>query len=210
LAFAIDRGYEGFQERAEENAILFGLKAELTTSLEDLQRHLAWHDRWDASIADIRAYLNEGTDRNGPAAPEIVGALRMLYSSPTFDPSTATLDVIESSGRGRAIVDRELRTLIAEWRVHAEDAMDQQQTLQRSRETVLWPLLLELQLEAPRPPPGEQILYREPPTAVELVDSDLNTVLSYYGMIAQISGDDWRQVFDATEAILERLTAMGA
>ncbi len=209
LAFAIDRGYEGYQERAEEVAILSSLKTELATTQESLRAHLSWYDRWDNSIADIRAYLNDESDGAGPATPEIVQALRMLYSSPTFDPSTATLNVIESSGRSRAIGDRRLRTLIAEWRVHSEDAIEQQQTLQRSREEVLWPLLMDLKLEAPRPPPGETVVYGNPPTVTQLVGSDVNTVLSFYGMLAQISGDDWRQVFDATSAVLERLEAMG-
>jgi hypothetical protein len=209
LAFSIDRGYEGYQERAEEDAILSSLRIELAATQEELRRHLDWYDRWETSIGEIRAQLNEESNGAGFASSEIVQGLRILYSSPTFDPSTATLDLIESSGRGRAVADRGLRTLIAEWRVHADDALNQQEALQRSREAVLWPVLLELQVEAPRPPPGEATYYRGPPTLAVLVDSDLDSVLSFYGMLAQISRDDWRQVSEATEAVLERLEKMG-
>ena len=209
LAFSIDRGYEGYLERAEETAILSSLRVELATTHENLQIHLDMYDRWETSISEIRAQLNRESNGAAIASPEIVQGLRSLYASPTFDPSTATLDLIESSGRSRTIGDRELRTLIAEWRVHAEDALNQQDALQRSREAVLWPLLLELGVEAPRPPPGEATYYRDPPTLAELADSDLDAVVSFYGMLAQISRDDWRQVSEATETVLERLEALG-
>lgn len=151
LAFAIDRGFEGYQQTEEETAILSGLKAELTSSRGGLQRHMQWYERWENSITKIRTYLHQDPERAGETAPEIISALRMLYANPTFDPSTATLDVIEASGRGTVVTDHELRTFIAEWRVHAEDALDQQYVLQRSREAILWPLLVELNIEAPRP-----------------------------------------------------------
>jgi hypothetical protein len=208
LAFAIDRAYEGFQERSEETVLLSGLETELTTSREALLAHMSWYDRWESAITGTHTYLQAQLSGTATVAPEVVAALRTLYASPTFDPSTATLDIIESSGRGRAIMDRELRTLIAEWRVHASDAFDQQRTLQRSREEVIWPLLRALKLHAPNSR-GAVVVYEEPPTVDQLLDLDVSVTLSFYGMLAQISRDDWLQVLDATDAILARLNAMG-
>ena len=90
LAVSIDRGYEGYQERAEEDAILSSLRIELAATQEELRRHLDCYDRWETSIGEIRAQLNEESNGAGFASSEIVLGLRILYSSPTFDPSTET------------------------------------------------------------------------------------------------------------------------
>lgn len=45
LAFAIDRGYERFEGRSEEAAVLDGLRADFLANRDALEAHLRWHDR---------------------------------------------------------------------------------------------------------------------------------------------------------------------
>ncbi len=206
LAFAIDRGYESYQERSEEAAILDGLRSDFMANREALEIHLRWYDRWSAGIGDVQEYL--GGDYAEPRAEEAEQALRLLFANPTFDPSTATLDVIESSGRGSLLSDAQLRVLIAEWRVHTTDALDQQQGLQRSRESMLWPTLVQLDV---RVMDGTRVRLDSPdgpPSLEDLRASGLAAVLDLHSALLGRTRLDLEEVLGATELVLARLDAL--
>jgi hypothetical protein len=206
LAFAIDRGYESYQERREEAAILEGLRSDFLANQEALESHLEWYDRWSDGISDVQEYISGGSAE--PKAGELEQALTVLFANPTFDPSTATLDVIESSGRGSLLSDPELRVLIAEWRVHTTDALDQQQGLQRNRESMLWPTLVQLDVRAPDGSRALLDIPNGPPPLQDLRASGLAAVLDVHSALLGRTRQDLVQVLDATELVLNRLDAL--
>lgn len=218
LAFAIDRGYETYQERREEAAILEGLRSDLLANREAIETHFKWHDRWNDGIVQVQEYIRDGSGEE--QADEIQRALVLLFANPTFDPSTATLDVIESSGRGSLLSDTKLRFLIAGWRVHTNDAMDQQQGLQRNRESMLWPALVKLDV---RTPDGGRVMAgsaesplsvldlrvsENPPSLQDLRTSGFSAVLDVYSALLRRTHNDLLEVMDATDLVLERLNAL--
>jgi hypothetical protein len=219
LAFAIDRGYETYQERREEAAILEGLRSDLLANREAIETHFEWYGRWNDGIVQVQEYIRDGSEAE--QADEIQRALVRLFANPTFDPSTATLDVIESSGRGSLLSDTKLRILIAEWRVHTNDAMDQQQGLQRNRESMLWPALVKLDV---RTPDGGRVMAgsaesplsvldprrvsENPPSLQDLRTSGFSAVLDVYSALLRRTHNDLLQVMDATDLVLERLNAL--
>lgn len=218
LAFAIDRGYETYQERREETAILEGLRSDLLANREAIESHFEWYDRWNDGIVQVHEYIREGSDEG--QAEQIQRALSLLFANPTFDPSTATLDVIESSGRGSLLSDTQLRVLIAGWRVHTNDAMDQQQALQRNRESMLWPALVKLDVPTPdggrvlagsaesRPSAQDLRVSEDPPSLQDLRTSGFAAVLDVYSALLSRTQVDLLQVMDATDLVLERLGAL--
>jgi hypothetical protein len=218
LAFAIDRGYETYQERREEAAILEGLRSDFLANREAIETHFEWYDRWNDGIVQLQEYIRDGSDEE--QADEIQRALSLLFANPTFDPSTATLDVIESSGRGSLLRDTNLRVLTAEWRVHTNDAMDQQQALQRNRESMLWPALVKLDVRTPdggrvmvgstEPPLSLRALRlsADPPSLRDLRTTGFSAVLDLYSALLARTHRDLLQVRDATDLVLERLNAL--
>ena len=208
LAFAIDRGYEQFEARSEESAILDGLRADFEANQEALRVHLEWHDRWRAGVSLALAYMAESP--GSPLDESTWVAFADLYTNPTLDPSTATLDVVESSGRGRVLQDRELRLLIAQWRVHTDDAVDQQVGLQRNRDLMVWPALTALDL---RTRDGLR-LEVEPvttlPTPAAFRAAGLPAILDLHSALLRRTQNDWVEVREATTLVLERLDALGA
>jgi hypothetical protein len=219
LAFAIDRGYETYQERREEAAILEGLRSDLLANREAIETHFEWYGRWNDGIVQVQEYIRDGSEAE--QADEIQRALVRLFANPTFDPSTATLDVIESSGRGSLLSDTKLRILIAEWRVHTNDAMDQQQGLQRNRESMLWPALVKLDVrtpdggrvmagsaESPLSVPDTRRVSENPPSLQDLRTSGFSAVLDVYSALLRRTHNDLLQVMDATDLVLERLNAL--
>jgi hypothetical protein len=208
LAFAIDRGYESFESRSEETAILAGLRADFVANRAALEAHLEWHDRWAAGIATALEYTRPGSTVG--VDDRTVLAFEDFFANPTLDPSTATLDVVESSGRGRLLGDPELRLLIAEWRVHTDDAVDQQAGLQRNRDLMLWPALTALDL---RTPDGARAAIDPPdglPGPEALRAAGLPAILDLHSALLVRTRGDWVEVLDATVRVLERLDALGA
>jgi len=206
FAFAIDRGYERYQDRREEAAILEGLRSDFEANREALVAHLEWYDRWSEGIDAIQLHIGDGASPGNE--DRVSSALRTLYGNPTFDPSTATLDVIESSGRGSLLSDPALRGLIAEWRVHTVDALDQQQGLQRIRESMLWPTLVRLDVRAPDGSRRTVSPMEGPPSLQDLHASQLAAVLDIFSALLRRTRQDLVEVLDATDLVLERLDAL--
>lgn len=132
-----------------------------------------------------------------------------LYANPTLDPATATLDVIESSGRGRLLGDPELRLLLAEWRVHTADAVDQQDGLQRNREAMLWPALVRLDLRVPDGARARTDPRIGLPRPEALRDAGLPAILDLHSALLDRTRRDWVEVMEATTRVLDRLDALG-
>lgn len=206
FAFAIDRGYERHQDRREEAAILEGLRSDFLANQVALARHLEWYDRWSDGINAVQLYIRD--DAGEEDEDKVSRTLMTFFGNPTFDPSTATLDVIESSGRGRLLSDPDLRSLIAEWRVHTVDALDQQQGLQRIRESMLWPTLVKLDV---RVPDGSRRLVdagEGPPPPQDLRASGLPAVLDVFSSLLVRTRQDLMEVLEATGLVLTRLDAL--
>jgi hypothetical protein len=206
LAFAIDRGYESYQDRGEEAAILEGLRSDFVANRTALERHLVWYDQWSDGISSVQDYIRGGSEE--PGADEVQQALSLLFANPTFDPSTATLEVIESSGRGSVLSDPDLRVLIAEWRVHTADALDQQLGLQRIRESMLWPALVKLDVRAPDGGRARVDPPDSPPPPPDLRAAGLAAVLDLHSALLRRTRLDLEEVLNATELVLRRLDAL--
>ena len=206
LAFAIDRGYESYKELREEAAILDGLRSDFLANQVALEGHLTWYDLWSDGVSDVQQYMRTGSD--GLKPEEVQQALSSLLANPTFDPSTATLDVVESSGRGSVLSDSELRVLVAEWRVHTADALDQQHGLQRNRESLLWPALVQLDVRAPDVAPVPADLLVGPPPAQVLQAAGLAATLDLHSALLGRTRQDLEEVLDATERVLKQLETL--
>ena len=206
LAFAIDRSYESSQDRSEEEAILLGLRADFAANRITLTEYLESYRRTTEAIASVLHFVADG--QVPPGAPAIGVAFTTLYTNRTFDPRTATLDLIESSGSGRVVRDPDLQRLISEWRMHSADALDQQQGLQRNRESMLWPALVALDVQTFE---GRRRLIDAPPTSPsrrDLQASNIGAVLDVYAALVSRTTLDLSEVLDASDAVLARLDVL--
>lgn len=206
LAFTIDRVYENARDRGEESAILEGLRADFEANQLALEDYLGDYTRTIESSGAVLDYVRLGEGHADLF--EVARSLGTLYSNRTFDPQTATLDLVESSGRGSLLTDGELRRLVAEWRVHWEDALDQQQGLQRYREGILWPAMIGLDLrvsDGVRRAPAEDPFL---PHWDDFRDSDLPAALDLFSGLAARTLLDLNEVMEANDKVLARLEVL--
>lgn len=206
LAFSIDRGYENWQDSKEEQAIFLGLSADFTANQETLKKYIEYYESMTAQIAVVLRFIEHGSNTAEQTA--IGEALTLLYNNPTFDPRTATLDLIESSGSGSLLKDTALKGLISEWRMHADDALDQQLGLQRNRETMLWPKLVGLNVQTSE---GRQTLLdmpQEVPSLERMRESELAAVLDVYAALVSRTQIDLVELLGATDDVLDRLVSL--
>ena len=125
LALALDAWWDGGQERAEEQEILRGLRAEFVADTSLYHDQIAFHQ-------DVRAGLAELM--RGEAAAELglerldLAFYRTLTATP-LDPGSGVRDALISSGRLELIRSEELRSRLAEWESLVDGVRDEQELM---------------------------------------------------------------------------------
>lgn len=205
LAFGIDRGYEAWRDRGEEQVVLMGLLEDFRANEESLGSYVQHAEVLRESSAAFVAYA---VSDQAVRLDSLTTLGRPLFRGGTFDPQSATLDQVEASGRADLISDDSLRRLIAEWRTHVEDAVHQQGVLAEWQADQVWPPLMDLGIGpgtdmemgrdlAPNWPPSDR--------AVAARGSALEQRIRALSGLARITRDDLTQALNATSAVIERL-----
>jgi len=205
LAFGIDRGYERWGDRGEEQVVLAGLLEDFRANEASLGTYVRRMELTRASSAAFVAYtVSDQTVR----LDSLTTLGRPLFSGGSFDPQSATLDQVEASGRADLISDDSLRQLIAEWRTHVEDATHQQGVLEGWQTDQVWPSLMDLGIG----PGTDMEMGRElapnwlpSDRAVAARGSALEQRVRALSGFARITRDDLTEALDATSAVVERL-----
>ncbi len=113
LAFGIDAAWTERQERAEEDEILEGLRADFVENASQVDFQLGLREDLISGAQSLLDQL-----KTGPLGSELTVAdsvLSGLLASPTFDPITSTLDAAVSSGRIGLVRSRAVRRHLADW-----------------------------------------------------------------------------------------------
>jgi hypothetical protein len=114
LAFGIEAWWDVRQDRAREADLLSGLLADFEASRPELETRLDGARRIAGSSAlfrDLIAAVPEGQVVRVPDSVVIA-----VLGTPTYEPSTNTLDAALSSGEIELIRNDEIRQRLAEWR----------------------------------------------------------------------------------------------
>ena len=123
LAFGIEAWWDGRQERAEEQEILWGLEVGFVSNLGQLRAVIGLHERFEGHLVQ----LAEMTDVQLSAVPGDSLSLyaRALSGVATFDARDGTLDGVMASGKLALIRDSRLRDLLVDWKAQLEDAEEE-------------------------------------------------------------------------------------
>lgn len=119
-AFAIDAGWDEWQERDDESELLSALRAEYETNLELVQEVIDGHASY---VADT-----EITSRLTPAdydtmSVDTASRLVLSLANPwTFDPALGTTETLISSGQIGLIRDRRLTEMLTTFVNYVDDA----------------------------------------------------------------------------------------
>lgn len=122
VAFALDAGWDGMQDRREEAKALQALADEYETNLEELDRTVARHRR-------LRAVtewgLNATEEEIAGLSPREVGEVLYSLGLPyTFDPNLGTTEALRSSGRLSLLRDDALPRLLMEFATRDGDTQE--------------------------------------------------------------------------------------
>ena len=134
LAFAIDAGWDAWQDRADEREVLRALLGDFETNraqaAEAIAVHEAGHRVMAAAVGRSRAEVR--------ALPEdSVGAVFVAMANPrTFDPVRGTLDALLASGRFELLRDDELRRSLTTFDNIFDDSAEDMAYLASSSEKV--------------------------------------------------------------------------
>lgn len=122
LAFGIDALWEEKSERAQEEALLGGLRGEFDVNLHRLDQMLAEFHEQDSLL--VRFFDLATPDTEQEAEVEVGRTVLALLWAAQFDPSTGTLEMILNAGRLDLFSDPELRDLLWTWKMQVEDLED--------------------------------------------------------------------------------------
>lgn len=113
LAFAIDAWWDRRAETTQEIAILHGLQADFRDSQAHLELWLAGNRKIQSRTAMFLDRIRSA-DRGAwiTVTEAMIGA---PIGSPTYDPTTATLDAALSSGQIELVEQKELREALGVW-----------------------------------------------------------------------------------------------
>jgi len=140
LAFAIDAWWDGLQMRQEERQALRDLATEFHDNLGGIDRVIRHHDRSiESGVRLLRAASGSEPIPERPLLDSLLFAAFIDFT--TFEPVSAALDDLLSSGRLGLIRDDSLRSALASWPREVEDAVEEQYLVRRMMESTLLPYL---------------------------------------------------------------------
>jgi hypothetical protein len=120
VAFAIDAGWDEWQDRQDEAELLADLRAEYETNLELVQEVIDGHAGF---IADVEITSNLAQADYDTMSVNTAARLVLSLANPwTFDPALGSTETLISSGRIGLIRDRELAEMLTTFINYVEDA----------------------------------------------------------------------------------------
>lgn len=120
IAFAIDAGWDTWQERKEEAELLLALRSEYEANLEAVQETMDGHR---GHISDVQAVSELRTADYDTLSVNRASQMVLAFANPwTFDPSLGTTETLISSGRIGLLRDRELAAMLTTFVNFTEDA----------------------------------------------------------------------------------------
>ena len=135
VAFAIDAGWDEWQDRQEEGELLEALRAEYQTNLVLAQEVIDGHE---LHIADVRiASALAPTDYDTMSVNTASRIVLSLANPWTFDPSLGTTETLIGSGRITLIRDRELTEMLTTF-VNYVDDVEEDADYVRSGSEYVW------------------------------------------------------------------------
>jgi hypothetical protein len=140
LAFAIDAWWSQRQLRDDERAALRDLGTEFRANLAQINAAVTHHE---TSIQAGERLLKMVQGTSPVASPAEMDSLLMwaLVDFATFDPVSASLDDLLTSGRLTIISDDTLRMVLAGWPAAVNDAVEEEDRVVRFVENALLPYL---------------------------------------------------------------------
>ena len=139
LAFAIDAGWDRFQQRAAERDAMRTLAAEFTTNLELTRADIAALRRSRSSTVFVLESARSVPTGSSFQVPD-TSVVRMLAVR-SLNPSTGALDGVLGSQGLDLFSDPTLRSRVAAWSGQLRDVLEDQAGHETSRQISLIPVL---------------------------------------------------------------------
>ena len=134
-AFAIDAGWDEWQDRNDEAEVLVDLRAEYERNLDLVQQVIDGHQGFIADVGITSALAPADFDT---MSVNTASRLVLSLANPwTFDPSLGTTETLISSGRIALIRDRGLTEMLTTFLNYVEDA-DEDANYVRSGAEFVW------------------------------------------------------------------------
>ena len=139
LAFSIDAWWDVRRDRAREADLLAGLLADLEASRPELVTRLNGARRMATNTARFRDLIASAPEGQLVRVPDSV--VIAVLGTPTYEPTTNTLDAALSSGEVELIRSNDVRQRLAEWRRGLIDTYEDENASKEIVITQLVPLL---------------------------------------------------------------------
>lgn len=213
IAFAIDAGWDTWQERKEEGELLVALRAEYEDNLEAVQLTIDGHR---GHISDVQAVSElQLADWDTLSLNRVSQMVLSLANPWTFDPSLGTTETLISSGRIGLLRDRELASMLTTFVNLTEDAQEDAAYVRSGAEFV-WQEEYRLggpwfngEIERSTQGELEGLDFIEPATADDLRRLWADPVIRGGALMNQVNASyyivELQQMRDHIEAILDRL-----
>jgi hypothetical protein len=135
VAFAIDAGWDEWQDRQEEGELLGALRAEYETNLTLAQEVIDGHE---GHIADVKTTSELAPADYDTMSVNTASRLVLSFANPwTFDPALGTTETLIGSGRITLIRDRELTEMLTTF-VNYVDDVEEDADYVRSGSEYVW------------------------------------------------------------------------
>ena len=140
LAFAVDAGWDGQQERGEESDALASLRAEFTENIGRLDSTIEANETLRAGLLGMLTAIRE---RGVPAGSYVVpdSILTGVGGTPAFQPAHGALSSLLGSQGLVLIRDDSLRSALASWPAKMDDLAASQSQMVDVNEDHLVPIL---------------------------------------------------------------------
>lgn len=215
IAFAIDAGWDVWQERKEEAELLIALRSEYELNLESVQQTIDGHR---SHISDVQAISELRAADWDTLSVNRASQLVLSLANPwTFDPALGTTETLISSGWIGLLRDRELAAMLTTFVNFTEDA-EEDANYVRSGAEFVWQEEYRLggpwfNGEVERSTQGELegLNFMESATADDLRRLWADPLIRGGALMNQINASyyvvELQQMRDQIEAILGRLPA---
>lgn len=125
-AFALDAGWDEFQERDEEAEVLADLRGEFTEARSSIEFYRSLQERILHSVTTVVDSVDAASRRGSPAVTLADTTLGLAYIPPTTSVRLGTLDGLVTSGRLNILRSRELRKALALWGKALEELTEEE------------------------------------------------------------------------------------
>lgn len=139
IAFALDAGWDEYQESRVERRVLAELRDEMFTAQSNIEFSIAELEPVIAATTEFLELM--GPDAEPPSQEYVEGLIDQAFNMNTLEVPSSVLDSLVASGQMRLIGDEQLRRSIANWPALVADVRENHEWHRVEADEVMNPYL---------------------------------------------------------------------